>query len=39
MSADLIAYMEEGTVKELGTHEELMDLNGAYSNLVSTQVL
>ena len=32
-NADLIAYMEDGQVKELGTHEELMQKKGGYQQL------
>lgn len=37
-NADVIAYMEGGTVVELGTHSELMDRKGAYYDFASTQV-
>ena len=32
--ADRILYIENGTVKESGTHEELMRLNGAYAAML-----
>ncbi|MBM3839844.1 MAG: ABC transporter ATP-binding protein [Verrucomicrobia bacterium] len=36
--ADLILLMEEGRVIERGTHEELMDLRGAYHGMVLRQM-
>ena len=38
-NADRIAVIEDGRVKELGTHEALMQRNGAYAALVRTQEL
>lgn len=35
-NADVIVCMEDGRVKEIGTHEELMRLNGLYHELVSS---
>ena len=37
-NTDVIAFMEHGTVTELGTHEELMAKEGAYYAFTSTQV-
>ncbi len=37
VNADNIYYMEEGEIKEQGTHEELMDKQGGYSVLFNTQ--
>lgn len=39
VTADFVAFMEDGRVTEIGTHHELMKMNGAYANLVSTQVI
>jgi len=36
--ADKIAMVAEGKIAELGTHEELMSLNGLYADLVRVQV-
>jgi ATP-binding cassette subfamily B (MDR/TAP) protein 1 len=37
-NADRIAVVSEGRVVELGTHDELLALNGLYSDLVSLQM-
>ena len=36
-NADLICVMQDGRITERGTHEELMQLNGAYKHLVDMQ--
>jgi ATP-binding cassette subfamily B protein len=38
-NADRIAVVESGHIVELGSHTELMDLNGAYAKLVHSQEL
>ena len=35
--ADMILYMEEGDIKEIGSHEELMEKNGKYAMLYKSQ--
>ena len=35
--ADMILYMEDGDIKEVGNHEELMDKNGKYTALYNSQ--
>ncbi len=35
--ADIILYMEDGDIKEVGNHEELMDKNGKYTALYNSQ--
>jgi ABC-type multidrug transport system fused ATPase/permease subunit len=35
--ADKILVLDNGEIKESGTHDELIDLNGIYSNLVELQ--
>jgi len=37
-SADLIVAMNQGVVEEMGTHEELMKLEGLYHSLVTRQM-
>ena len=36
-SADVILYLEDGHVKEQGTHEELLRKNGAYASMYHSQ--
>lgn len=36
-NADVIAVLDEGQLVELGTHEELMRLDGAYTDLIRLQ--
>ena len=36
-NADLILVMNNGDIVEQGTHEELLKLNGFYSNLYHSQ--
>lgn len=38
-NADLIAVVDKGRIIESGTHQQLMDLNGAYRRLVEMQNL
>ncbi|MBP3040496.1 ABC transporter ATP-binding protein [Bacillaceae bacterium Marseille-Q3522] len=38
-SADQIIFMKDGEIKERGTHEELMELNGGYAQLFNIQNL
>lgn len=35
--ADMILYMENGDIKEVGNHETLMELNGKYAALYNSQ--
>lgn len=37
MNADKIIVMEDGKIKESGTHTELLSKNGVYSNLIQLQ--
>ncbi|MDX1639781.1 MAG: ABC transporter ATP-binding protein [Balneolaceae bacterium] len=37
--ADIIYYMEEGTIKEFGTHNELLQKEGRYSAMYKKQLL
>ena len=36
-NADLILVMQHGDIVEQGTHEELLEKNGAYANLYNSQ--
>ncbi len=36
-NADIILYMENGSVKEMGTHAELLSLDGGYAKLYTSQ--
>ena len=38
-NADLIAVIQEGTIVEKGSHDELMNIDGLYRQLVTLQVL
>lgn len=38
-NADMIAVIHHGQVVELGTHQELLAMNGYYSGLVSAQMI
>ncbi len=37
LDADMILYMEDGDIKEVGTHNELMALGGKYNALYNSQ--
>ena len=37
-NADLIAVIQEGTIVEKGRHDELMNIDGLYRQLVTLQV-
>ena len=37
--ADMIIYMQDGDIKELGTHDELMAKGGRYAELYNSQFL
>ena len=36
-NADIILVMDNGTIIETGTHEELLDKKGFYANLYNSQ--
>ncbi len=38
-NADVIIYMENGEIKETGTHKELLEENGLYTNLYNSQFM
>ena len=35
--ADMILYMQDGDVRETGTHEELLKQNGLYAKMYNAQ--
>jgi len=37
-NADQIAFLEDGVIKEMGTHQALLDQNGAYANFVAAEL-
>ena len=37
-NADQIAFLEDGVIKELGSHQELLDQNGAYADFVAGEL-
>ncbi len=37
-NADMIIAVDQGKVKEIGTHDELMSAGGIYKDLVTLQV-
>jgi ABC-type multidrug transport system fused ATPase/permease subunit len=37
--ADYIYYLEDGTVKESGTHDELITLKGSYKSMYDKQLI
>lgn len=38
-NADMIIYMNEGAIEEIGTHDELIAKNGAYAELYNSQFI
>lgn len=38
VNADKIAVLQDGQIVEEGTHSELLELDGAYANLVAKQL-
>lgn len=36
-NADLIIFIENGKIKEMGTHEQLINLNGSYTKLYNSK--
>lgn len=36
-NADLIVFIENGKIKEIGTHDELINLNGSYTKLYNSK--
>lgn len=39
VASDVIYYMEDGSIKEVGNHQDLMKLKGGYEQLYTTQKL
>lgn len=39
LKADRIAVMDSGSIKEIGTHDELLKQNGIYSKLIKNQLV
>ena len=39
VASDVIYYMEDGRIKEVGNHQDLMKLKGGYEQLYTTQKL
>lgn len=37
MSCDKICFLENGNIMEFGTHDELMQLNGKYAQMIELQ--
>lgn len=37
-NADMIVVLSHGNIREVGTHQELMERNGLYSDLVRRQM-
>lgn len=37
--ADMIIYMKDGDIKEIGTHDELISQNGMYAELYNSQFI
>ncbi len=37
--ADIILYLENGTIREQGSHQKLIEFNGAYAALYRLQAL
>ena len=37
-NADQIAFLEDGVIKELGSHQQLLAQNGAYAEFVAAEL-
>ena len=37
-NADQIAFLEDGVIKELGSHQQLLEQNGAYADFVAAEL-